>query len=148
MFDLPMRDSTTSRTETLLLIAFLMALGATLGALFIGEVLGQTPCILCWYQRIAMFPLVPILAVGLWRGDATARIYALPLVLAGLTVALWHSGLYAGIIPEGVSPCTQDGPSCSDRTQMTILGLPIPYLSLGCFMAIALCLNVMKGKPS
>ena len=117
-----MPDSTTSRAETLLLIAF--------------------------YQRIAMFPLVPILAVGLWRGDATARIYALPLVLAGLAVALWHSGLYAGIIPEGVSPCTQDGPSCSDRTQMTILGLPIPYLSLGCFMAIALCLNVMKGKPS
>ncbi|MFC3632000.1 hypothetical protein ACFOM8_21505, partial [Paracoccus angustae] len=65
---------------------------------------------------------------------------------AGLAVALWHSGLYAGLIPESVSPCTETGPSCSDRTQMTILGLPIPYLSLGAFSATALCLIFMKGK--
>jgi disulfide bond formation protein DsbB len=30
-------------------------------ALFLGEVMGYTPCVLCWYQRIAMFPLVLIL---------------------------------------------------------------------------------------
>lgn len=106
------------------------------------------PCVLCWYQRIAMFPLVPILAIGLWRQDAGARLYALPLVLAGLAIALWHSGLYAGLIPESVSPCTKDGPSCSDRGQMAILGLPIPYLSLGAFTATALCLIFMKGKRS
>ena len=67
-------------------------------------------------------------------------------MLAGLAIALWHSGLYAGLIPEAVSPCTQDGPSCSDRAQMTVLGLPIPYLSLAAFAAIALCLGLMKGK--
>ena len=141
-----MADTASSRSEALLLLAFLITLGATLGALFIGEVLGQMPCVLCWYQRIAMFPLVPILAIGLWREEGAVRLYALPLVLAGLAVALWHSGLYAGLIPESVSPCTETGPSCSDRTQMTILGLPIPYLSLGAFSATALCLIFMKGK--
>ena len=55
-----------SRDELLLTTAFLIALAATLGALFIGEVLGQMPCTLCWYQRIAMFPLVPILGLSLW----------------------------------------------------------------------------------
>jgi hypothetical protein len=30
----------------------------------LGEVMGVLPCVLCWYQRIAMFPLVIILAVG------------------------------------------------------------------------------------
>lgn len=102
-----MPDTLSSRSEALPLLAFLIVLGATLGALFIGEVLGQMPCVLCWYQRIAMFPLVPILAIGLWRQDAGARLYALPLVLAGLAIALWHSGLYAGLIPESVSPCTK-----------------------------------------
>jgi len=99
-----------SRDELLLASAFLTALTATLGALFIGGVLGQMPCTLCWYQRIAMFPLVPILGLSLWRGDGMARLYALPLVLAGLALAGWHSGLYRGLIPEMVAPCTNGRP--------------------------------------
>jgi disulfide bond formation protein DsbB len=67
--------------------AFLIALAATLGALFIGEVLGQMPCTLCWYQRIAMFPLVPVLGLSLWRGDGMARLHGLPPALAGLALA-------------------------------------------------------------
>ena len=47
-----------------LFIAWLVALAATLGALFIGEIMGQVPCQLCWYQRIAMFPLALILGVA------------------------------------------------------------------------------------
>jgi disulfide bond formation protein DsbB len=133
-----------SRDELLLASAFLTALTATLGALFIGGVLGQMPCTLCWYQRIAMFPLVPILGLSLWRGDGMARLYALPLVLAGLALAGWHSGLYRGLIPEMVAPCTKDGLSCSGPAQI-ILGLPIPYLSLAAFAAILVCLILPKG---
>ena len=70
--DTPPRDDLAVTT------AFVIALAATLGALFIGEVLGQMPCTLCWYQRIAMFPLVPILGLSIWRGDRLARVYALP----------------------------------------------------------------------
>ncbi|MDH2328083.1 disulfide bond formation protein B [Cereibacter sp. SYSU M97828] len=134
----------TSRAAAVQFAAFLLALATTLGALFIGEVMGQMPCTLCWYQRIAMFPLVPILGVAIWRGES-GKAYALPLVLAGLAIAGWHSGLYAGLIPEGISPCTQDSPSCSDRMQMSVLGFPIPYLSLAAFAAISLCLTTTKG---
>jgi disulfide bond formation protein DsbB len=133
-----------SRDDLFQTAAFLIALAATLGALFIGEVLGQMPCTLCWYQRIAMFPLVPIIGLSLWRGDGMARAYALPLVFAGLALAGWHSGLYLGLIPEAVAPCTQDGPSCSGPAQI-ILGLPIPYLSLAAFAAILVCLLLPKG---
>ena len=94
--------------------AWVVALAATLGALFIGEVLGQAPCVLCWYQRIAMFPLALILGVAAFVGDGGVRRYALPLALLGGTVALWHSGLYAGLLPEAVAPCTREGPSCTD----------------------------------
>lgn len=140
-----MRD-TSSRAEAAVMLAFVLALMATLGALFIGEVMGQMPCTLCWYQRIAMFPLTAIFAVALWRGDLPSRAYALPLVLAGLAIAIWHSALYMGLISEAITPCTQTGPSCSDKTQMTILGLPIPYLSVATFSAIGLCLLNMKGS--
>ena len=137
-------EQALSRDDLLLTLAFLIALGATLGALFIGEVLGQMPCTLCWYQRIAMFPLVPILGLSLWRGDGSAWLYALPLVLAGLALAAWHSGLYAGILPAPIVPCTQNGPSCTGEAQM-ILGVPIPYLSLAAFAAILVCLILPKG---
>lgn len=137
-------EQALSRDDLLLTLAFLIALGATLGALFIGEVLGQMPCTLCWYQRIAMFPLVPILGLSLWRGDGSAWLYALPLVLAGLALAAWHSGLYAGVLPAPIVPCTENGPSCTGEAQM-ILGVPIPYLSLAAFAAILVCLILPKG---
>ena len=79
--DTPPRDDLAVTT------AFVIALAATLGALFIGEVLGQMPCTLCWYQRIAMFPLVPILGLSIWRGDRLARVYALP-----FGIAAWRLG--------------------------------------------------------
>jgi len=134
-----------TRDDALVLAAFLVALSATLAALFIGEVLGQMPCTLCWYQRIAMFPLVPILGLSMWRGDGAARLYAIPLSLAGLALAGWHSGLYLGLVPEAVLPCTADGPSCSGPSQM-ILGLPIPILSMASFTAILTCLLLAKGN--
>ena len=134
-----------SRDDLHLTAAFLIALAATLGALFIGEVLGQMPCTLCWYQRIAMFPLVPILGLSLWRGDGMARLYGLPLALAGLALAAWHSGLYAGILAAPIVPCTESGPSCSGPAQL-ILGLPIPYMSFVAFAAICVCLILPKGN--
>ncbi|SDL70555.1 disulfide bond formation protein B [Paracoccus chinensis] len=127
--------------------AFLVALLATFSALFIGEVLGQLPCTLCWYQRIAMFPLAPVLGVALWTGDPRGRLYALPLAISGLVIAAWHSGLYAGWIPEPVLPCTANGPSCTDRAGQSILGLPIPFLSLAAFAAITLLL-LPKGRSA
>ncbi len=133
-----------SGDDLALTAAFLIALAATLGALFIGEVLGQMPCTLCWYQRIAMFPLTLIFGLSLWRGDGMARAYGLPLAAVGMAVAAWHSGLYAGLLPAPIVPCTQNGPSCTGDAQM-IFGLPIPYLSLMAFAAILACLVFRKG---
>ncbi len=141
-----MPDAPQSRAQTALLLAFLTALAATLGALFIGEVLGKMPCTLCWYQRIAMFPLVVILGVAAYRDDLTIRLPAGLLALAGLALAAWHSGLYAGIIPQAIAPCTKDGPSCTDAAAQTVLDLPLPYLSLAAFAVILACLSQMKGN--
>ncbi|OJY28866.1 MAG: disulfide bond formation protein [Rhodobacterales bacterium 65-51] len=141
-----MRDAPQSRSQTALLLAFLTALAATLGALFIGEVLGKMPCTLCWYQRIAMFPLVVILGVAVWRYDLTIPLPAALLASAGLGLAVWHSGLYAGIIPQTIVPCTKDGPSCTDAAAQTVMGLPLPYLSLAAFAVILACLSQMKGN--
>lgn len=127
-----------------LLAAWVIALAASLTVLFIGEVMGQTPCTLCWYQRIAMFPLAVILGIAAWRGELAAWRYALPIALAGLLVAGFHTLLYFGIVPEGIAPCGA-GPSCTDA-EMTVFGLAIPALSLAAFAGlVVLILQVRKG---
>lgn len=116
-------------------IAWLIATISTLGALFLGEIMGYTPCVLCWYQRIAMFPLVFVLAAGLFPFDRRVIRYALPLALAGLTLAAFHMALIAGWIPESIKPC-QQGVPCSD-VQVTWFGfVTIPLLSVFSFLAV------------
>ncbi|WP_375263144.1 disulfide bond formation protein B [Palleronia sp.] len=130
--------------EAALIAAWLVALAATMAVLFIGEVLGQMPCLLCWYQRAFMFPLAIVLGLGLWWQDGRVGRYGVVLSLGGGAVALWHMGLYLGIIPEPVRPCTATGPSCTDDNQL-ILGIPIPLLSLLAFTLTA-CLSALSLK--
>ena len=124
------------RSDVALFCAWLIALGATAGALFIGEVLGQAPCDLCWFQRAFMFPLAVVLAIAVLFGDRNAWRHALVLATIGGAIAAYHALLYAGVIPEPIRPCTADGPSCTDAA-MTVAGIPIPYLSLAAFLGIA-----------
>lgn len=123
-------------TDAALATAWIVALAASLAVLFIGEVLGQMPCLLCWYQRAFMFPLAVVLGLGLWWQDCRVGRYGVALGLGGGLIALWHVGLYVGLISEPIQPCTATGPSCTDDNQL-ILGIPIPFLSLIAFVLVS-----------
>ena len=123
-------------SDSALAASWIISLLASLSVLFIGEVLGQTPCLLCWFQRAFMFPLVIVLGIGIWWQDRFVGRYGVALAFSGAAIALWHSGLYAGFIPERIRPCTATGPSCTDDSQL-IVGIPIPFLSFIAFLAIA-----------
>ncbi len=71
-----------------LYLAWLVALAATLGSLYFSEVRGFRPCVLCWYQRIAMYPLAVILGIAALNSDLKVRRYVLPLAAVGWVVAL------------------------------------------------------------
>lgn len=133
---------------TLVFAAWLIATVSTLGALFLGEVMGYTPCVLCWYQRIAMFPLVLVLAAGLFPFDRRVVRYALPLAFAGLGLALFHLALVAGWIPEAIKPC-QQGVPCSDLQVVWFGFVSIPLLSVVAFSLVAglLLATHFKGQP-
>lgn len=132
---------------TLTFAAWLIAAVSTLGALFLGEVMGYTPCQLCWYQRIAMFPLVLVLAAGLFPYDARVVRYALPLAVAGLGLALFHLALVAGWIPEGIKPCRQGVP-CSDVQVVWFGFVSIPLLSVLAFALVAGLLLATHSRGS
>jgi disulfide bond formation protein DsbB len=123
----------------MLFAAFATALFASLAVLFVGEVMGQLPCNLCWFQRAFMFPLAVLLGVAALRSDVSIAPYGITLAAIGMAIAAFHSLLYAGIIPKAIKPCSA-GPSCSGA-DMTVLGaLPLPALSLAAFTLILILL--------
>ena len=135
-------DAPTSRVAFrpgLIHLAWAQALVATLGSLYFSQIMGLTPCVLCWYQRIAMYPLVIVLGVGILLRETRIRLYALPLSLIGLGIAIYHNLLYYNVLPESIAPCTT-GVSCTTR-QIEWLGfITIPLLALVAFAVISVCL--------
>jgi disulfide bond formation protein DsbB len=123
-----------------LFAAWLLSLLATAGALFIGEVMGMMPCVLCWYQRIAMFPLTLILSAALMvsaKPSATRPLILVAAILAlsGWAVATYHTMLYWDWISPAVTPCGA-GPSCKQQNLQLLGFLDIPMLSWLAFSAI------------
>lgn len=123
----------------LLFAAWALVTTATLASLFFSEVMNVPVCVLCWYQRIAMYPLVIILAVGLFPFDPRVVRYASGLAGLGLLIALFQLLLIMGIIPENAQPCVQGVP-CTE-THLSLFGfLNIPSLSLLTFTLLGVLL--------
>ena len=70
--------------------AFTTATLATLGSLWLSEISGIPPCKLCWYQRVAMYPLIVVLGVGILKRKSQARLTGLLLAGAGFLIAGYH----------------------------------------------------------
>ncbi|MDZ5812851.1 disulfide bond formation protein B [Halorubrum sp. AD140] len=127
-----MTPARPSETTLWLSAATLVATVATAGSLWFSLGLGLTPCDLCWYQRILMYPLVAVLGVAtLERRPAVSRT-ALPLVGLGVGLSAYHSYLQAT-----TTACALGGPCAAVQWQSPGLGLTIPNLSLVAFGLLA-----------
>ena len=134
-------EYTAPRTLYLMFAAWFISLVATAGSLFFSEVMSLPPCVLCWYQRIAMYPLTIIFLVGLFPLNKQAIRFAIPLVAIGWLIAVYHNLLYYHFLPESSSPCVK-GISCT-TVQLEWLGfITIPMMSL---VAFSLLIVVMLG---
>ncbi|QLG89970.1 disulfide bond formation protein B [Chitinibacter bivalviorum] len=145
-----MTDSTPQADQQrwlLLFGAWLIATISTLGALFFSEVMSVPPCVLCWYQRIFMFPLVLLLPLALFPLDPKVVRYALPMSLLGLLVAGAHWLLQLGIIPASAMPCSADVP-CTEDVIEWFGFLSIPLMSVLAFAGISILLfaSHLQGK--
>jgi len=126
--------------------AWLVATVATLGSLYFSEIANFTPCKLCWFQRIAMYPLVVILGVATLTKDPRGRLYAFPLAAIGAAIGLYHSYLqaYPG---SGSSFCTLEAP-CTQRHVWEFGFVSLPLMAFAGFTLIAaLLLVVPRHSP-
>lgn len=140
-------DQAEKTNWTILFLCWLLVSVSTTISLFFSSVLEFEPCVLCWYQRICLFPLVLILGAGLFPFDKGVVRYALPLTIVGGVIAFYHSLLYAGVIPENIQPCSQ-GVSCTEKYIELFGFISIPMLSFFAFSAIATLLLILKRRTS
>ena len=128
--------------KNLLYLAWFQALVATAGSLFFSEAMGWTPCVLCWYQRALMYPLVAVLGVGILLKDKRISLYALPLSILGFVIAAYHNLLYYGVIQE----VCKEGVSCTTRFFAWFGFITIPLLSLTAFGVITTLMLMHKKE--
>jgi disulfide bond formation protein DsbB len=121
--------------ESGLWLAAVVAIGATVGSLYFSEVAGFVPCRLCWFQRIAMYPLAPILLVAAARRDLSVGWYVLPLAVIGAGVAGYHSLIEWRPSLEG-GACSAFGPSCADIWFREFGFVTLAFMALVGFLSI------------
>lgn len=130
---------------SLIYFAWIVNIVALCGSLFFSNVLMYPPCSLCWAQRICVYPLSAIFLVGFLKKDKNVFWYALPLVLTGLVISIYHNLLYYDVITEAITACT-GGVSCTSK-QVEYMGfVTIPLMSLTSLILTSICLFLFKKK--
>lgn len=126
-------------------LAWIVALACTVGSLIYSEIIHYDPCRMCWFQRIAMYPMVVVLLVGAIRREFQVKYYALPLALTGLVVSVYHYLMQVFPSLEGGS-C--GAVSCSARLVEIFGFISIPFMAGTGFMVIAVLLGLYVNKNS
>jgi disulfide bond formation protein DsbB len=127
--------------------AFAMSLMATVGSLFYSEILKLPPCVLCWYQRIAMYPLILIFGFAIYRKSREVLWPAFIMVPIGWLIAVYHNLLYFNILPEAAAPCVA-GISCTSRMPGLLGTVPIPLQALVGFSILLILLIIIWRTSS
>lgn len=126
-------------------MAAIVATMSTFGSLWFSEVAGYVPCDLCWFQRIAMYPLAPLLGLAAVRSDPSIRPYGLVLAVSGAIMAGYHTVLQRVPDIDGVG-CSADYP-CSAAWVTEFGFVTIPVMALSGFLAIS-ALLLVAGRLS
>jgi disulfide bond formation protein DsbB len=125
-------------------IAWIVAVLATFGSLFLQFAEQLNPCEFCWFQRICMYPLSLLLGIAAFRGDVqVARRYFIWLSLVGAGLAIYHYQLER--VPGEPTVCGTAVP-CNIAV-INIFGfISVPFLSMAAFLLISTLLLMARGR--
>ncbi|NMG32203.1 disulfide bond formation protein B [Aromatoleum evansii] len=130
---------------TLILMCWAIAGLSVIGALALSEMLQIVPCVICWYLRVFMFPLVPVLMVGIILYDRNVVYYALPLGGIGWLVAVAHLVLITGAAPGEAASCARIT-TCTETQIMWSGFAAIPLLWVAAFSIVNVLLLAAHFK--
>ena len=138
-------ESRAGATDAFRWLAWAVAAVAMAGSLIYSEVYHFIPCELCWYQRIAMYPLAGILLVGAIRRDRAIRYYGLPLSIVGLGISIWHI-IVQNFPSVDLGSCDPLNP-CSAKYVERFGFISIPVMAGAGFLLITVLLAFFTFDP-
>ncbi|WP_373229988.1 disulfide oxidoreductase [Cohnella sp.] len=137
-----MNNQTQTKKSSWLFNAWAISVVATLGSLYLSEYLHFTPCSLCWYQRIFMYPLTILLGIASARNHTFIIPYALPLVIIGGLVSSYH--IFIQEIPHDSASASCGPVSCQEDVLNAFGFLTVPMLALVAFILIFVALLLVR----
>ena len=114
--------------EHSLVLGLIVALVTVLGSLFYSEVIGFEPCVLCWWQRVFLYPLLILFLIATHKRDRGVFKYALPLAVIAGVIAFYQA--YANFGGASLLPCTAAEGACSRIYVMAFGYITIPLMSI------------------
>lgn len=137
--------SEDKRSSYFLYAAWIVAVIATLGSLYFSEVREFIPCEMCWYQRIAMYPLALLLGIAAYYNDVRIKKYALPISIIGGMISLYHYTMQKFPALAPIQPCS-GGVPCNVQYINWAGFITIPFLALTAFTIISVLLFFVKKE--
>ncbi|PID20904.1 disulfide bond formation protein B [Sporosarcina sp. P3] len=123
------------KQENWLLSMWAVALIATLGSLYFSEIKGYTPCTMCWYQRIFMYPIVLIGLIALIQKNISIAWTTASFAFIGGCISLYHYGIQKlAFLQDSAPEC--GGTSCTGAYINYFGFITIPFLALIAFAFI------------
>ena len=126
-------------------LTFAVAAVATAGSLYFSESAGYVPCRLCWFQRIAMYPIALVALVALLRRDRAARWYIVPMAVIGAGISAYHVLIEWGWLDDSEA-CALFGPSCADVWFEAFGFVTLALMALAGFVSV-IVLNTVSFDP-
>ncbi len=115
-------------------LTLVVAGGSMLGSLYFSEVENYIPCRLCWFQRVAMYPIAAVALIALIRRDSSARVYMVPMAVIGAGISTYHYLIEWGVLADSES-CGLFGPACADIWFREFGFVTLAFMALAAFVA-------------
>lgn len=127
-------------------LSVLVLLGSVLGSLYYSSVADFIPCVLCWYQRIFIYPQLVLFIVAMARTTRDVIPYTLALSVVGGSIAIYQVILER--MPSLAAVCAPDSlaASCGVIYVEGFNYITIPVMGLTVFIVLILMGLIMRSN--
>jgi disulfide bond formation protein DsbB len=129
------------KTNIIYLI-FILSATSVFGSLIYSEIMDFPPCVLCWWQRVLLYPQMILSLVAIFRKEKNIVYYLIPMSVLGFLVSLYQSYVQWG--GGSLLPCTAEGGECSKLYVYEYGYITIPFMALSIFVYLLFVSLVYK----
>jgi disulfide bond formation protein DsbB len=107
---------------------------------------GYNPCLMCWWQRIFMYPIALVALIATLTKDSGFARYTLGLSVVGIPFSVYHYFIQK-VKVVGSTSCSLDNPcSASEVNYLGFITIPLLALIAFCIIMIASYLHIRRQE--